>query len=311
MRVGLVGVGTMGGRMAEVLVAAGHEVFARDIRAEAEVRARDIGAHVCTSPAAVAQEAPVVLLSLPMPADVAAVVAGQDGLLQAAREGAVIVDLSTVDPASTRRMADLARERGVGYLDAPVLGRPQTCGKWTLPVGGQEGVLADARPALEPLAKRIVHVGPSGHGNVVKLLNNLMFGAINAVTAEIMAICAKVAMPPEVLFSTIADSGAASVSNLFLELGPKMLRRDFTPLFAIDLLHKDNALALQMAEEAGAPALLSRATQTLNELARARGIGSEDTAALVKVFEELYAVRVEGARATADAERVVDGRTDL
>jgi 3-hydroxyisobutyrate dehydrogenase-like beta-hydroxyacid dehydrogenase len=222
-----------------------------------------------------------------MPADVAEVVAGEDGLLRAARRGATIVDLSTVDPGSTQRMAAVAAERGVGYLDAPVLGRPQGIGKWTLPVGGDPGQLEAVRPVLEVLARRVVHVGPSGHGNVVKLLNNLMFGAINSITAEIMSISAKVGMPPATLFNTIAESGAASVSNLFLELGPKILNRDFSPLFAIDLLHKDNALALQMAREHGAPAILSTTTQLLNDLARAQGLGAEDTSALVKVFQLL------------------------
>jgi 3-hydroxyisobutyrate dehydrogenase-like beta-hydroxyacid dehydrogenase len=284
----------MGSRMAQALLGAGHEVLARDVSPEAAARAQALGARVLPSPAAVAEEAEVVLLSLGMPADVAQVVAGDDGLLSRARAGLVIVDLSTVDPSSTRRMAALAAERGVGYLDAPVLGRPQGCGKWTLPTGGPAEALEKARPALEPLARRIVHVGESGHGNVVKLLNNLMFGAINAVTAEIMAICAKTGMSPAVLFSCIAESGAASVSNLFLELGPKMLNRDYSPLFAIDLLHKDNALALQMAREHGATPILSSTTQLLNELARAQGLGAEDTSALVKVYELLAKTEVKG-----------------
>ena len=245
------------------------------------------------SPAAVARAAEVVLLSLPMPSDVEEVVAGQNGLLTEARPGQVIVDLSTVDPMCTQKMAAAAKEKGVGYLDAPVLGRPPGCGNWTLPVGGDEESLAKAKPALEKLARRIIYVGPSGHGNIVKLLNNLMFGAINAVTAEIMALCAKMGLPPKVLFDTIAGSGAATVSNLFLELGPKMLSRDFTPLFAINLLHKDNALALAMAKEKGVPLVLSTATQLLNEFARAQGLGAEDTSALVKFYEAIYNVRVE------------------
>jgi len=294
MKVGLVGVGTMGSRMVGKLVEGGFTVVARDISPTAEARAKDLGATVVGSPAEVARAAEVILLSLPMPADVAAVVAGPDGLLSAARPGQVIVDLSTVDPMSTRKMAALAAERFVGYLDAPVLGRPQGCGNWTLPVGGDAASLGKARPVLEKVARRVELVGPSGDGNVVKLLNNLMFGAINAVTAEVMALCAKVEMPPKVLFDLIANSGAATVSNLFRELGPKMLGRDYSPLFAIDLLHKDNMLALEMAREYRAPLPLSTATQLLNEMARSRGLGAEDTSALVKVYEELFGARVEG-----------------
>ena len=294
MKVGLIGIGTMGSRMGTKFVEGGFEVFGYDASPAAAARARESGISVVDSPAAVAKEAEVVVLSLPMPADVAAAVAGPEGLLAASRAGQVIVDMSTVDPMSTRRMAALAAAKSVDYLDAPVLGRPQGCGNWTLPVGGDVAALERARPVLEKVAKRIELVGGSGNGNVVKLLNNLMFGAINAVTAEIMALSAKVEMEPRVLFDLIANSGAATVSNLFKELGPKMLGRDYSPLFAVDLLHKDNMLALEMAREYKAPMPLSQATQLLNEMARARGLGAEDTSALVKLYEGFYGVEVKG-----------------
>lgn len=294
MKIGIVGTGTMGGRMVAKFVEGGHTVTARDIAPGAAENAKAAGARVVESPAAVASEAEVIILSLPMPGDVAEVVAGADGLLSVARKGQVIVDMSTVDPMSTQKMSKLAAEKGVAYLDAPVLGRPQGCGAWTLPVGGDAAALEVARPVLEKVAKRVELVGPSGSGNVVKLLNNLMFGAINAVTAEVMALAAKVDMSPKVLFELIAGSGAATVSNLFKELGPKMLNRDYSPLFAIDLLWKDNMLALEMAKAYKAPMPFSAATQVLNEMARAKALGPEDTSALVKVYEDLYGVRVEG-----------------
>jgi 3-hydroxyisobutyrate dehydrogenase-like beta-hydroxyacid dehydrogenase len=100
-------------------------------------------------------------------------------------------------------------------------------------------------------------------------------------------------MPPKVLFDLIENSGAATVSNLFRELGPKMLDRDYSPLFSVDLLHKDNNLALEMAREYKAPMPLSTTTQLLNEMARAEGLGAEDTSALVKVYEGLFDVKVE------------------
>ncbi len=294
MKVGLIGLGTMGGRMASALVGAGHTVLGWDIDRGAEDRASAVGVQIRSSPAEVAEGAEVVLMSLPAPADVAAVVTGTDGLLNQASRGMVIVDLSTVDPGSTQKMAEAARERGVGYLDAPVLGRPQACGNWTLPVGGDETSLEKARPVLEKLAKRVVLVGPSGHGNVVKLLNNLMFGAINSITVEVMALSACMGMPPKVFVDLVSESGAATVSNLFKEVGPKVLSRDFTPLFSIALLHKDNALALAMAQQAGVPMVLSSATQLLNEMALAKGLGREDTSAAIKVYEDLLNLEVKG-----------------
>ncbi len=293
-KIGLIGVGTMGSRMAPNLVKAGYTLYARDIDPRAEKRAADIGAAVVDSPREVAQQADIILLSLPLPADVAAVVNGPDGILSGSRPGQVIVDLSTVEPFSTQRNAELAAARGVAYLDAPVLGRPQGCGNWTLPVGGDAPALEKCRPVLETLAKKIVHVGPSGHGNIIKLLNNMMFGAINAVTAEIMAICAKVGMSPRVLYETIAQSGAASVSNLFVELGPKMLNRDFAPLFTTDLLHKDLSLAIGMAKQVGVPLIVGQSNQLLNEIARNKGWGADDTSGVVRVFEDVLGVEVKG-----------------
>lgn len=290
--VGLIGAGTMGGRMLARLVESAHRVVVRDIDPRAAAHAAEAGADVVTSPAEVARRADVVLLSLPMPSDVDTVVNGPDGLLTAAPAGAVIVDLSTVDPETSQRNAARAAAQGVGYLDAPVLGRPTGCGRWTLPVGGTADHVARARRVLEALAARIVHVGPTGTGNTIKLLNNLMFSAINAVTAEALAICAASGVDPQVFVQTVADSGAATVSNLFRELGPKILARDFSPAFSIDLLHKDVRLGLEMAARVHVPAVISPAGALLIEMARARGLGSEDTGAVVKVFEALTAVEV-------------------
>jgi 3-hydroxyisobutyrate dehydrogenase-like beta-hydroxyacid dehydrogenase len=294
MKVGLIGVGTMGSRMCEAFASNGHEVFVRDIRREAEKQAQILGAaSIAQSPAEVAHQVKVVVLSLPQPEDIEEVVAGDDGILTAAHTGLVIVDTSTVDPGTTRRLAAKATAKQIGYVDAPVLGRPQNCGNWTLPCGETDGALDTARPILEAIAERIVAVGDVGSGNVVKLLNNLMFGAINAITAEVMVVCAKVGMSPRVFFDTVAESGAATVSNLFLEIGPKMLVHDWEPKFSIDLLYKDNLLGLSMGQEYGTPMPMSQNVHLLNEIARAKGYGALDTSALVQFYEELLDVSVE------------------
>jgi len=294
MNVGIIGVGTMGSKMAGKLINAGYAVFARDIDELAEERARKLGAKVVNSPKEVAEYTEIILLSLPMPSDVKEVVLGEGGILTNPKNNRTIVDLSTVDPFSTQHNAEQAKKVGVSYIDAPVLGRPQKCGNWTLPVGGDKKDLEKVRKVLEILAAKIIYVGPSGHGNIVKLLNNMMLGAINSVTAEILAICTKLGMSPKVLYETIANSGAASVSNLFKELGPKILNRDFEPLFAIDLLHKDVRLGIQMAKQAGVPLFVSEANQRLNEMARLMGFGKEDTASIVKVYEKLLDIEVKG-----------------
>jgi len=294
MNVGIIGVGRMGSKMMEKLADAGYSVFARDIDRLAVERARKLGAKVMNSPKEVAKYAEIILLSLPMPSDVKEVVLGEDGILTNSKDNRVIVDLSTVDPFSTQQNAKEAIKVGIGYIDAPVLGRPQKCGNWTLPVGGNKKDLEKVRKVLEILAAKIIYVGPSGYGNIVKLLNNMMFGAINSITAEILVICTKLGMSPKVLYETIANSGAASVSNLFKELGPKILNRDFEPLFAIDLLHKDVRLGIQMAKQVGVPLFVSEANQHLNEMAKLMGFGKEDTASIVKVYEKLLDIEVKG-----------------
>lgn len=292
MDVGVIGLGTMGGRMVSALLGAGHEVAVYDASEVALTQAAEASATPVESGAEIALASSVVLLSLPRPDDVVEAVAGEEGLLSRARRGLIIVDTSTVDPGTTRRMADKAAEVGVGYLDAPVLGRPEACGRWTLPVGGSGEALEAARPILEVIARSVPHAGESGAGNAIKLLNNMMFGAINAITAEALAAAALVGISPRKFYETVAQSDAATVSNLFRAIGPKMLEGDFSPDFTVDLLSKDNSLARAMIQEAGASMIVGNAADTLIGLARAAGYGDEDTSAAVKVYEHLLGVRV-------------------
>ena len=129
-------------------------------------------------------------------------------------------------------------------MDAPVLGRPQGCGTFTLPCGSSESDLEKVKPVLDNLARRVILGGGVGSGNIVKLLNNLMFGVINAITAEVMGVCAKVGMDSRVFFDTVSGSGAATVSNVFLELGPQMLDHNWEVKFSLDLLYRDNLLGI-------------------------------------------------------------------
>lgn len=288
-RVGLIGVGTMGIHALSMLVNSGYDVVACDLEACARERARERGAVAVDRPRMVAEKARILLLALPGPPEVRAVVTGDQGVLAGARRepDQVIIDMSTVDPETTVQMAAQAAQVGVDYLDAPILGRPSAAGHWVLPVGGNPTTVARCRPVLEVLASKVLHVGPLGSGNKLKLLNALMFAAINAITAEMMAISVKAGFSPKVLYETIAESEAATVSGLFKEVGPKIVARDFTPVFPIDLLCKDNGLAIAMARSCGAPPILANTVQVINELATARGLGGQDTSALVKVYEAL------------------------
>ena len=283
-RIGLIGCGIMGMAMAVRLREAGVGVLAFDIDADARDRAAGAGCEIADSASAVGEAAHVMLLSLPRPEHVTAAVQGADGLLTTAARGSVIADTSTVDPATSRANAAAAAAVGVGYLDTPVLGRPGSVGAWTVPVGGETTALHAAEPVLSMLASRIVHVGPSGHGNTVKLLNNLMLGAINAATAETFALAERLGVDQRMLFETIVDSGAATVSNLFRHLGPRMVERDYEPQFSVDNLEKDIGLGLTMAQAAGMRLEVAQAGQHINQRAQAAGRGGDDSAAVVEVL---------------------------
>ena len=154
-----------------------------------------------------------------------------------------------------------------------------------MPVGGDAEALERAMPLLSPLATRVMHVGPSGSGNVVKLLNNLMFGAINNVTAEVLSAANRLGVSPKVVFETISESGAATVSGLFKSIGPKIVEADFTPVFRVELLYKDMDLGLKMAKAAGATLVVSEGAQKLTEMALARGYKGQDSSVVTRVSE--------------------------
>lgn len=282
--VGVVGCGTMGRLLVSALHAAGYPVFAYDPDPQARTAAVEAGATPVPTLDDLGSRLAAVVLSLPGPAEIVEVTSrllADPGGLQ------VIIDTSTSDPATSRGLAARAAAARVGYLDAPILGRPATAGRWTVPVGGDAGVLERARPVLEAFAATVIHVGPVGAGHTVKLLNQMMFAIVNAATAELMAAAPRVGIAPDVLYQAIVSSGAATVSGLFREVGGKIARADFSPVFSIDLLCKDTDLAVRMARAAGAAPVLTGMVQLLNHLARASGLGRLDSAALVQVYERL------------------------
>ena len=293
IKIGLVGMGTMGQIIASKLLENKYQVIGYDLLPELRKRAYGIGVEIVTSVGDIAKKAKVILLSLPGPVQVKEVVSGNKGLLSTAQKGQIIIDLSTVDPFITRSMASMAEKIGVGYLDAPILGRPKSIGQWVLPVGGCIDYFKLCRPILQTFAKQAVYVGASGAGNTLKLVNQLMFSTINAMTVEMMIVAKKAGLSPKVVFETISKSGAATVSGLFCEVAKKIVENNFDPIFSIDLLCKDNGLAVEMAKKSGAPPIIASSIQVLNEIAQAKGLGNKDTAALIKVYENLLCISKE------------------
>jgi len=274
----------MGGRAAERAVAAGLSVTGYDPSEDSRARSSEAGVTVTDSASEATTNAQVILLFLPLPEDVLKLV--NEHLIHA-KSGTTVVDLSTVDPGTSRTAALALAEKGITYLDAPVLGRPQGCGTWTLVVGGDEPDISGVSELLlATVAANVVRVGSTGAGSVVKLLNNLMFGAINSVTAEMLAICENNHVDPALFVDTISNSGAATVSKLFLDLAPRMVSGDDDPVFSLKLLAKDVKLALSLAESSGTKAPIAATVAEINSIAMDLGLGHRDTSAVLEAYRE-------------------------
>jgi 3-hydroxyisobutyrate dehydrogenase/2-hydroxy-3-oxopropionate reductase len=273
----------MGKAAAGRLLEAGAELYVYDTVPKSVEALAVLGANPLHSPLEAAAAADIILMFLPGPAEVRQCVAGPQGILAGAGTGLIVVDHSTVDPGTSEDMSRRAAESGVDYIDAPVLGRPATIGNWTFPAGGPQAALDKCRSVLEMMGKHVIHVGPSGAGNRIKLLNQMMFGAINAMTAEMMAVSDAMGIAPKKLYDTIVKSRAGTVSNLFVELGARIaVDDDQNPTFSVSLLQKDIRLAVEMAREAGASPILGHTVEFINNLAKADGMGDLDTSAMWK-----------------------------
>ena len=286
--VAIIGFGIMGQALGRKFLDAGLSLRAFDLNSKAIAAASSMGIPTFGSPMEAAAGVELIILLLPNPAAVSECMTAENGLLAAPSPGTVIVDMSTVAPEGTRRMAALAEKAGLAFLDAPVLGRPSGVGRWALPVGGDAGALERCRAVLEIAAANVIHVGASGSGNVIKLLNQMMFNAINAMTAEMMAVAEHMGVSRKLLYETIVISKAGTVSNLFVELGRNVADENYdNPTFSVNLLCKDLELAVAMAETAGAAPPLALLIKSFNTKAREQGFGDKDTSVMWKVMKPL------------------------
>jgi len=295
-RIGFVGLGAMGGNMARRLAGLGFTVAGYDPSAANAKRSGDAGVKLVESPAAAADGADFVLSSVPDPAAIRQSYLGPEGVLTRVRKGMILIDLSTIDPATWREVAAAAAKHGVDCLDAPVSGGPADAGsgKLIFLIGGDASVLERARPVLDALGPAINHVGPLGTGLIVKLVNNVMSVCNVVVAAEAMALGVKAGIEPQALFDMLSVSGGRS--HHFLKRFPNVLAGDFSPNFSIALSRKDLGLALDMAAEVGVPMPAAGAVKQIYEAARASGLAGEDMAAVTKLYEAWAGVKVRAKR---------------
>ena len=294
-RVGFVGLGQMGLPMARNLLKAGFPLVVHNrTRAKADALAAE-GARVAGSPAEVAAECDLFLSCVPRPPDVEKVFLGQDGAVAAARRGQVLCDMSTVDPDTHRRIAAAAAERGAEYLDAPISGGTSGAREATLSimVGGSAAAFERAKPAFEAMGKSIYHVGPVGAGATVKLVNQMMGAIANCAVVEGLVLGTKAGIDPKLLFEIVSKSSGSSAA--LNGMAPNILRRNFEPGFTLDLMHKDVALAVEMARRLGVRTLMGGVAEQVVQEARGAGLGDRATFALVQPLERNSGVEVRGS----------------
>ncbi len=286
MNLGFIGLGAMGRPMALHLLKAGHALSVYARRAEAAQPLVDAGARRCATPAEVAANSEAVFTVVTTGADVEEVARGEHGLIHGARPGTVLVDMSTIPPATARRIAAKLAERGIDMIDAPVSGGEVGAQNATLAImaGGKAEVLARVRPLLEKLGKTLVHIGPSGAGQVAKACNQMIMVSCIEAVAEAMLLAESSGVDPEKVRQALAGGSAASRVLEFF--GTKMAARDFKAGVEARLHHKDFGILLDEAHALGvALPVAAQVWQQLNAL-MAQGWGREDTSSLLLVLEQ-------------------------
>ena len=294
MQLGFVGLGKMGRPMTQRLLAAGHtvHVFNRS-RGAIDALAAE-GATPAGSAAEVAQRAEIIMTALPTPDSVQSVYAE---MAQHARSGQIYIDHSTVSPGLNRWCAEQLESHSADFLDAPVSGGPAGAqgGTLTVMVGGEQAVFDRALPILQAFGKNIRLCGPTGSGQVVKLINQLLVGVHTSAIAEAAVFGARFGADPQVVLDLIGTSFGGS--TMMTRNMPRFMSRDFSPATPVGLILKDLGLIHDEAKNGGIPLLLGALAEQRFSEARARGMGDEDMAALVKLWEEPAGVTVSRDRA--------------
>ncbi len=279
MKVGFIGVGTMGAGMASNMQKAGNDLVVNDLTRQAASRHLNAGAIWADTPKAVAAQCDVIFTSLPTPSDVRKVGDGEDGLAAGFRPGAAWFDLSTNAVDVVRELHAKYAAQGVHFLDAPVSGGPSgaNSGKLAIWVGGDQAIFEKYKAQLEAMGDQARYIGAIGAGTIAKLVHNASSAAVNVVLAETFSMGVKAGVEPLALFEAIRQ-GAAGRARLFDRLQKQFMTGVYDPPdFALRLLHKDVSLACQLAREVSVPMRLTNlAHQELTE-AMNRGWESRDS----------------------------------
>jgi len=289
-RIAFIGLGNMGGPMAINLVKAGHAVRVFDLDPVAIANVVAAGAHAAGSAADAVADVDVVISMLPASRHVEGLFLGEDGLLARLPASTLVIDSSTIAPASARKVADAAAALGLQMIDAPVSGGTAgaAAGTLTFIVGGATEALARARPVLEAMGQNIFHMGSAGAGQVAKLCNNMALGVIMAATGEAIALGVAHGLDAKALSQMMAVSTSRSWATEVCNPWPGVIdaapaSRGYTGGFGNDLMLKDLGLAAEAAMGAGSPIPLGELARNLYAMNSRQGHGALDFSSVVKL----------------------------
>jgi 3-hydroxyisobutyrate dehydrogenase-like beta-hydroxyacid dehydrogenase len=289
--IGFLGLGIMGSRMAACLRRAGHELTVWNrTRETAEAWVAEHGGRAAATPRDAAEGATAVITMVVDGPQVEAILLGDEGAVHGAGQGTLFADMSTIAPADARRIGAALEERGHAFVDAPVTGSSPKAedGTLTIMAGGEARAFARARPLFEAMGEVILHVGPPGHGQVVKVISNAVSATNCATLAQALVVGRAAGVDVEALVQVMAH-GSANSTMLGLKAEP-MLAHDYAPLFKLDHMLKDVGLALDEALAAGAPFPSAALAHELYAAAKGRGLGEQDFAAVLEAIEGLAGV---------------------
>ncbi|MBE7531257.1 MAG: NAD(P)-dependent oxidoreductase [Chloroflexi bacterium] len=290
--IGFIGLGIMGQGMARNLLKAGFplRVWNRT-HSKTEMLVAE-GAVAATSPADVAAHCTIILTCVSDTPDVEAVLLHENGVIFGAAAGSLVIDCSTISPQATQRFAGILAQKGVQLLDAPVSGGSEGAAKGTLSimVGGDEAHFSRALPVFQAMGKTITHVGPTGAGQMVKLVNQILVVVTMLGVSEALLFAQAGGLDLAKVLTAV--SGGAAGSWMLANRGPQVIQRDWRPGFTIDLQQKDLRLVLETADTLGVPVLGTSAVFNLYRTLQQQGLGAEGNHALVKALENLAGFEV-------------------
>ena len=293
MKVGFIGLGIMGKPMSKNLLKAGHELVVCDFNKDAVAEVVAAGAKEGANGAEIAKECDVIITMLPNSPHVRSVALGENGIVEGAHEGTVLIDMSSIDPVESKKIGAELAKKGIEMLDAPVSGgEPKAIdGTLSVMVGGKKELFDKYYDMLMVMAGSVVYVGELGSGNVAKLANQIVVAVNIAAVGEALSFAKKAGTDPELVYQAIR--GGLAGSTVMDAKAPMMLSRNFKPGFRIELHIKDLTNALNAAHAIAAPVPLTGQLMEMMQALKADGYEKEDHSSLVKYYEKISNVTVE------------------